>query len=223
MNSAIPQSLCAAPGRFPTSPSRAVHRLEVHPPDPARIGAPSPVTAHLSGRKAPTMSLGDTHLTVLGWIGSDPDFKEIGQTPHTSFRLGSTPRQFDRSLNTFVDKPTTWFTVQCWRGLAQNAFESVRIGQPVIVTGRLRTHEWTDDSGEQHSRVILEAFSVGHDLSRGTTTFTKTPPRSEALTESSPQRAESRPAETTASPYPADEFSTTTLPLAPTAPAAEAA
>ena len=65
------------------------------------------------------MSLGDTYLTVLGWIGSEPDFKEIRQTPHASFRLGSTPRQFDRSLNTYVDKPTTWYTVQCWRSLAQ--------------------------------------------------------------------------------------------------------
>jgi single-strand DNA-binding protein len=208
---------------FPNQPFVPVHRLEVHPPDPELIGAPSPVTAHPSGRKAHTMSLGDTYLTVLGWIGSDPDFKEIRQTPQTTFRLGSTPRQFDRALNTYVDKPTTWYTVQCWRGLAQNAFESVRIGQPVIVTGRLRTHEWTDDSGEQHSRVILEAFSLGHDLSRGTTTFTKTPPRSESLSPAESRPAETRPAETTASPYPADEFSTSTLPLTPTAPAAEAA
>jgi single-strand DNA-binding protein len=157
------------------------------------------------------MSLGDTYLTVLGWVGSDPDFKELRQTPQTSFRLGSTPRQFDRTLGKFVDKPTTWFTVQCWRGLAQNAFESIRLGQPVIVTGRLRTHEWTDDAGEQHSRVILEAFSLGHDLNRGTTTFSKNAPRSESFP-STPTDA--TPAEVTAAPFPADEFPVTSLPLA---------
>jgi single-strand DNA-binding protein len=161
-------------------------------------------------RKVAIMSLGETYVTVLGWVGSDPDFKEIGQVPHTTFRMGSTPRQFDRVLNTYVDKPTTWFSVECWRGLAQNAFESVRIGQPVIVTGRLRTHEWTDDAGESRSRVVLEAFSVGHDLTRGTTTFTKAAPRSGAALASVPS---SPPAETSASPYPADEYSTTSLPL----------
>ncbi|WP_427895980.1 single-stranded DNA-binding protein [Kribbella sp. GL6] len=166
------------------------------------------------------MSLGDTYLTVLGWIGSDPDFREIRQTPQTTFRLGSTPRQFDKTLNGYVDKPTTWFTVQCWRGLARNAFESIKIGQPVIVTGRLRTHEWTDDSGEQHSRVILEAFTLGHDLSRGTTTFAKNAPRAEAVPFAP---TELTPAGATAAPYPPDEFSTTPLPLSAERPAAEAA
>jgi single-strand DNA-binding protein len=172
------------------------------------------------------MSLGDTHLTVVGWIGSDPEFREIRQTPQTTFRLGSTPRQFDRLLNGYVDKPTTWFTVQCWRGLARNVFESVTVGQPVIVTGRLRTHEWAGDNGEQHSRVVLEAFSLGHDLSRGTTTFTKNAPRNSASavpaerserSETSPQ-----PAEATASPYPPDEFGSP-LPLSADLPAERAA
>jgi single-strand DNA-binding protein len=166
------------------------------------------------------MSLGDTYLTVLGWIGSDPDFKEIRQTPQTTFRLGSTPRQFDKALNNYIDKPTTWYTVQCWRGLARNTFESVKLGQPVIVTGRLRTHEWTDDSGEHHSRVILEAFSLGHDLSRGTTTFAKNAPRADVFV---PADASQRTPEVSAAPYPPDEFSTTPLPLPAERPAAEAA
>jgi single-strand DNA-binding protein len=162
------------------------------------------------------MSLGDTYVTVLGWIGSDPEFKEVGQTPHASFRMGSTPRQFDRNLNMYVDKPTTWFSVECWRGLAQNAFESVRIGHPVIVTGRLRTHTWTDDSGESRSRVILEAFSVGHDLTRGTTTFTKNPRRADSSDIRPAAVPATGPAEASTSPYPADEYSATSLPLTPT-------
>lgn len=163
------------------------------------------------------MSVGDTYITVVGRIGSEPDFKELRQTPQVSFRLASTPRQFEKALNTYVDKPTTWYTVECWRSLARNVFDSIGVGHPVIVTGRLRTHEWTDDSGEQRSRVILEAFSLGHDLSRGTATFTKTAPRSESF-ESAPQASEA-----TAAPYPPDEFTTTPLPLSAERPAAEAA
>ena len=177
------------------------------------------------------MSLGDTYVTVLGWIGSEPDFKEIGQIPHATFRMGSTPRQFDRNLNTFVDKPTTWFSVECWRVLAQHLFESVRMGQPVIVTGRLRTHTWTDDAGETRSRLVLEAFSIGHDLTRGTTTFTKNPRRASAAEDSSETRTAAAltsvpapdPADVSTSPYPADEYSTTSLPLTPTTQEQEAA
>lgn len=178
------------------------------------------------------MSLGETYVTVQGWVGSDLDFKEIGgQTARATFRLGSTPRQFDRTLGTYVDKPTTWFTVECWRALAQNAFDSVHVGQPVIVTGRLRTHEWTDDAGESRSRVVLEAFSLGHDLTRGTTSFTKNPPRpatASGTAGEAPAGAlgavpSSGPAETTASPFPADEFTVTPIPLSPTTRESEAA
>src|SRR5262249_2545563 len=146
---------------------QVVHRPEGRGPDPGAIGASSlPTALPATGRTAASMSLGETYLTVLGWIGSEPDFKEIRQIPQPPCRLGSPRRPFDRTRNTSIDKPTTWYTVQCWRGLAQNAFESVRVGQPVIVTGRLRTHEWTNEAGEQRSRVVLEAFTLGHDLTR---------------------------------------------------------
>jgi single-strand DNA-binding protein len=148
------------------------------------------------------MSVNEIHLTVVGRIGSEPDFKEIGQVPHLSFRLASTPRQFDKVLGRFVEKTTSWLQVECWRYLAQNVFDSTRIGQPVIVSGKLRTHEWTDDKGEQRSRLVLEAFTIGHDLNRGTATFSKSAPRGEHAVP-----------EVTATPFPADEYPVTPLPL----------
>jgi single-strand DNA-binding protein len=181
------------------------------------------------------MSLSETYVTVQGWVGSELDFKEIGgQTARATFRIGSTPRQYDRTLGGYTDKPTTWFTVECWRALAQNAFESVHVGQPVIVTGRLRTHEWTDDAGESRSRVVLEAFSLGHDLTRGTTTFTKAAPRSATAPGSDGEAAASESgalsvvpsagqADASASPYPADEFTADPTPLTSTTREPEAA
>ncbi|MET9274922.1 single-stranded DNA-binding protein [Kribbella sp. NPDC003557] len=149
------------------------------------------------------MSVNETYLTVFGRVGSEPDLRERGQSPHLSFRLASTPRQFDKNLGYFVDKTTSWFQVECWRQLAQNTFDSVQLGQPVIVAGKLRTHEWKDDNGEPRSRLVLEAIAIGHDLTRGTTTYTKSAPR-----------AEHAVPEVTAAPFPADEFPVTTLPLA---------
>jgi single-strand DNA-binding protein len=169
------------------------------------------------------MSFGETYVTVQGWVGSDLQFKEVGgQTARVSFRVGSTPRHFDRNLGRYVDKTTTWFNVECWRALAQNVFESVRVGQPIVITGRLKTNQWIDEaSGEARSRVVLEAFSVGHDLSRGTASFARNAPRSESLAVAG--SGDAAPADTTATPYPADEYTATPIPLTPTTPEVEAA
>ncbi|HET6296720.1 MAG TPA: single-stranded DNA-binding protein [Kribbella sp.] len=120
------------------------------------------------------MSVGETYLTVQGWVGGDVQFKEVaGGVALASFRLGSTPRQYDRAKGSWVDRPTTWYTVECWRTLAQNVFDSVYRGQPVVVSGRLKTTEWTEEGGETRQRTVLDAFSVGHDLTRGTAKFAK--------------------------------------------------
>lgn len=124
------------------------------------------------------MSIGETYLAVQGWIGSDIRFKEVSEgLPVATFRLATTPRQFDRSTGGWTDRPTNWFTVECWRALATNVNQSMERGHPVVVTGRFRTNEWQDEEGTPRSRLILEAFGIGHDLSKGTATFTKTPHR----------------------------------------------
>jgi single-strand DNA-binding protein len=128
------------------------------------------------------MSVGETYVTVQGRVGSDVQFKEAAgsKVALASFRLGSTPRFYDRGEGQWADRPTTWFTVECWRTLAENVKASLVRGQPVTVTGRLKTTEWVDQ-GVQRSRTVLDAFSVGHDLTRGTAAFRKNPPQERAL------------------------------------------
>jgi single-strand DNA-binding protein len=46
-------------------------------------------------------------------------------------------------------------------------------GQPVVVTGRLKTTHWDDSEGVTRTKTVIDAFSVGHDLTRGTAAFTK--------------------------------------------------
>jgi single-strand DNA-binding protein len=128
------------------------------------------------------MSVGETYVTVQGRVGSDVQFKEAAgsKVALASFRLGSTPRYYDRGEGHWADRPTTWFTVECWRTLAENVKGSLERGQPVMVTGRLKTTEWVDQ-GVPRSRTVLDAFSVGHDLTRGTAAFRKNPPQERAL------------------------------------------
>ena len=124
------------------------------------------------------MSIGDTYLAVQGWIGSDLRYREVSEgVPVVTFRLATTPRQFDRGAGGWTDRPTNWFTIECWRALATNVKQSMERGHPVVVTGRFRTTEWQDEEGAPRSKMVLEAFAIGHDLSKGTTAFTKSPSR----------------------------------------------
>ena len=118
----------------------------------------------------------DAMLTIGGYVGTDVELREGsgGGGALAVFRLGSTPRWFDRASGAWRDQETVWLTVKAWRGLAHNVKASVRKGEPVVVHGRLRASRWKDESGEDRTRTVLDAITVGHDLNRGTTAYLRT-------------------------------------------------
>jgi single-strand DNA-binding protein len=89
-----------------------------------------------------------------------------------NFRVGSTPR-IRRRNGDWVDGPTSWFSVTCWRALADHVRDSVRRGEPVLVHGRLRADVWEREGGQSSVTYVVEASYVGHDLTRGTTVFAR--------------------------------------------------
>lgn len=109
-------------------------------------------------------------VTVTGWAGTTPKETTGDGVPFTSFRVSVTERWFDPKVGQWCDGAQEWFTVKAFRDLAVNVAETVRKGDPVVVTGRLRTEVWESDKGPQPSFVI-EADAVGHDLSWGSGTF----------------------------------------------------
>jgi single-strand DNA-binding protein len=122
------------------------------------------------------MAVNELTVTVVGWVGSDPVqyLGDDGHVPFTKFRLASTPRVYDRDQDGYVDADTSWFTVKTFRHLALNVAEAVRRGEPVVVHGRLRLVDWATPDGRSRTTAELTADAVGHDLSRGTTRFTRT-------------------------------------------------
>lgn len=114
----------------------------------------------------------DALIWMTGYAGSEVEFREFDSgMAYASFRLGCTPRV--RRSGEWGDGETTWIAVTCSRGLAQNVQVSIAKGDPVVVAGRLRTQRWADKDGVEHERLTLAAEVVGHDLSRGTSRFTK--------------------------------------------------
>lgn len=117
--------------------------------------------------------MNETVIHMVGHVGTDVDCRRTATGVEVcTFRMASTPRRFDRATRQYVDGTTNWITVHCWRSLATHVRDAVHRGDPVIVIGRLRTEEWTKD-GVRQSRFVLEALAVGHDLTRGVSSFRK--------------------------------------------------
>lgn len=113
------------------------------------------------------------NITLIGFVATAPKhFVTSEGLPITSFRLASTQRRFDRAQGRWADGETNWYTITTFRQLAINAVGSVSKGDRLIVSGRLRIRGWEagDRSG---TNIDVEADAVGHDLSWGTATFTR--------------------------------------------------
>lgn len=116
--------------------------------------------------------MNESYMTLQGWVGGDVDVREVGETTCASFRVGSTPRY--NKGGTWVDGHTSWYTVNCWRGLGRNVAESLKRGDAVVVHGRVRVDVWEREGQPASTSWVIEATWVGHDLTKGTSAFAKT-------------------------------------------------
>lgn len=114
------------------------------------------------------------HLTVAGLVATTPRHLVTQDgLPITSFRLASSQRRFDRAQNKWIDGETNWYTITAFRQLAINSAGSVSKGDRILVSGKLRVRDW--DNGERAgTSVEIEADGIGHDLSWGSSSFTRT-------------------------------------------------
>ena len=124
--------------------------------------------------------MNETYVTLRGWLGADVRYRQAGDSPVAEFRLGVTPRYFDRQRSDWVDGTTQWYTVKAWRQLADNCRDSLRRADPVVVHGRLSQASWVKD-GVERTDLEVTAVSVGHDLALGTTQFRRSQPKREEV------------------------------------------
>lgn len=112
-------------------------------------------------------------ITLTGLVATTPRHLVTSEgLPITSFRLASTQRRYDRGAQKWIDGETNWYTVTAFRQLAINVVGSVNKGQRVVVSGKLRVRDW--ESGDRAGTTVeVDADALGHDLSWGTSVFTR--------------------------------------------------
>ena len=108
---------------------------------------------------------GDTQITVVGNLVSDP---ELRYTPTgvavANFRIASTPRTFDRQSNEWKDGDSLFLTCNVWRQAAENVAESLQRGMRVIVSGRLHQRSYETREGEKRTVFEVEVDDVGPSM-----------------------------------------------------------
>ncbi|GAA4525894.1 single-stranded DNA-binding protein [Brachybacterium paraconglomeratum] len=132
----------------------------------------------------------DIQTTIMGNATADPTAHPQDDGSVTAkVRVAVTGRYYNSSAQDFTDRKTEFVTVFARKGLARNLLASVHKGQPLIVTGRLNTSEWTGEDNTARHSLNIQAESIGHDLSYGTTSFVR-PLRSTDVPDVNPDTGE---------------------------------
>lgn len=117
----------------------------------------------------------ETTLTIVGNLVADP---ELRFTPSgaavANFTVASTPRQFDKTKQEWVDGEALFLRCQIWREAAENVAETLTRGQRVIATGKLKQRSYETREGEKRTSMELEIEEIGPSLRYATAKVNKT-------------------------------------------------
>jgi single-strand DNA-binding protein len=113
-------------------------------------------------------------ISITGFIATDPRGTTTEKGLNiTSFRMASVGRRFNSQSGQWEDTQPNWYTVNCFRKLAEHASQSLVKGDRIVLRGRVRIRDW--DNGERSGTAVeIDADSIGHDLMFGISSFERT-------------------------------------------------
>lgn len=104
-------------------------------------------------------------VMLIGNVGKDPDIRYIegnsanGENPKVaSITLATSERYRDR--NGAQQERTEWHNIVAWRGLADIVEKYVKKGTQLYVEGKIRTRQWTDQSGNKRYTTEIIADNL---------------------------------------------------------------
>lgn len=105
-------------------------------------------------------------VMLIGNVGKDPEIRYLdSQNPQNNakvatFPLATSERYTDRSGNR--QENTEWHNIVAWRANADVIERFVRKGTQLYIEGRLRTRNWTDQTGNKRytTEVIVETLQL---------------------------------------------------------------
>lgn len=105
-------------------------------------------------------------VMLIGNVGNDPEVRYLESNPQNpaanakvaSFRLATTERYRDRSGE--LRENTEWHSIVVWRNNADVVEKYVHKGSQLYIEGKLRTRQWTDQTGNKRYTTEVVADSL---------------------------------------------------------------
>ena len=105
---------------------------------------------------------------LIGNVGNDPEVRYLESNPQNpaanakvaSFRLATTERYRDRSGE--LRENTEWHSIVVWRNNADVVEKYVHKGSQLYIEGKLRTRQWTDQTGNKRytTEVVADTLQL---------------------------------------------------------------
>ncbi|WP_369359591.1 single-stranded DNA-binding protein [Streptomyces sp. cg2] len=136
------------------------------------------------------MAMGETPITITGNLTADPELKFTNSgAPLVKFTVASTPRTYDKESGQWKDGTAAFFRCAAWRQLAEHIAESLTKGSRVVLSGRIRQHNWQTSEGENRSMLAVEVDDIGPSLQFATASVQRTQRNTPASANSDPWAA----------------------------------
>lgn len=107
-------------------------------------------------------------ITIHGRLTQDVELKQT----QSGVSVCNFTVAVDRSYSKGEDKITDFFTVVCWRGLADMVAKYFGKGKEIIVSGEMQSRKWQDNDGNNRVSWEIQANTVDFCGSKGNTTPT---------------------------------------------------
>jgi single-strand DNA-binding protein len=104
--------------------------------------------------------MSNPNLTIIGRIGTDPEFKTYNGTPVVKFRVITSDRRKNEQ-GQWEDVNTSGWNVSAWNNVADSAKGTLKKGQEVIIMGNMKEDTWKDNEGNPRRSVEIKANSIG--------------------------------------------------------------
>ncbi|HEY1213249.1 MAG TPA: single-stranded DNA-binding protein [Bryobacteraceae bacterium] len=120
------------------------------------------------------MSNGSTPITIVGNLTGDPELRFTAQgVAVANFSVAVNRKTFNQGTKRWEDSGTDFHRVTVWRSLAENATESLKRGDRVIVQGTLESNQYETREGEKRITWEITGYAVGPDLMFATADVTR--------------------------------------------------
>ncbi len=104
-------------------------------------------------------------VTIVGRAVTAPTRSSTSAGDRVSFRVVSTERRYDQESKEWVDGDEFGVGVVCWRHLAGRVVDTVGVGDPIVVIGRISTRKF-ERNGATEYFTDVRADVVAVDVAR---------------------------------------------------------